>query len=92
MISLFENAVKHSDIKTNPNGYIKVEAIVENSFIFTIINSCDSSELNDNGTGMKNIIQQLDLTYGENYTFDAAVKDKQYKLKLSIDSSNLSFV
>ena len=89
LITLFENAIKHSDIKINPQGYIKVDILIEDFLVFKIKNSCLNNEINNSGTGIKNITQQLNIAYGENYTLDYSLKDQEYILELTINTNNL---
>ena len=90
LISFFENAIKHSDLKFKEDGYIKVEAIMDEDFEFSILNTTQLTGINKEGIGIKNIIAQLKLAYGEEYSLDTSLEGGLYSLKLIIRSTQLN--
>ncbi|MEM6319562.1 MAG: histidine kinase [Bacteroidota bacterium] len=83
LTSLVENAVKHSDINTNPNGHLHVQVSIASSMITAIIaNSFTQKNALREGQGLQLIRKQLSLTYGAAYQLTTAVSANIYRCQL----------
>jgi len=89
LISLLENAIKHGDIKTNPNGFIHIIISSDQQFSFEIENSKANTSEMKQGLGLQNIEEQLRLVYGEDYEFVINNNDDSYKAYLSINTQKM---
>ena len=89
IVNFVENACKHSDTVSNPNGFIKISIAVDESdnCVFEIINSAKEKNSIDGkyqGVGLQNIKKRLELQYGENYEFLEEKVEAIYRMQLSI--------
>ncbi|NVK22807.1 MAG: sensor histidine kinase [Kangiellaceae bacterium] len=92
LLTLVENACKHSSGEEINQATVNIELIVqENQLRFTVINSkpknlyqeANSSSKRE-GIGLSNMTRQLDLIYGDNYTLDVTDSPESYQTRLSI--------
>lgn len=89
IVNLVENAFKHSNAISNPNGFIHINIKVdeEDQCLCEISNSV-KKKVNSNspyqGVGLENVKKRLDLQYDDSYVIDANREDEQYHLKLKI--------
>lgn len=87
---IIENCFIYSDIESNKNGYIRIGLHLEkNKLTLTTENTtCDkkvSQEKKISGIGLSNVIQRLNLYYGEaNYKLVIDEQIALYKLQLTI--------
>lgn len=89
LVNFVENACKHSDTISNPNGYLKIhlsvdefdncQFIIENTF-----KQKNSITSKYQGVGLANIKKRLGLQYGEEYTFSERKEGMIYHLNLKI--------
>ncbi len=89
IVNFVENACKHSDAVSNPNGFIKINLSVDelDICVFEITNSVkqkNSMEAKYQGVGLQNIKQRLALQYGQNYEFLEEKNDNIYQMRLVI--------
>ncbi|MEP4534486.1 MAG: sensor histidine kinase [Cyclobacteriaceae bacterium] len=88
LIPFVENAFKHGDLESNPEGFIDVKlAINDQALNFTVTNSISQiTHTKDKvgGIGIDNVKRRLDLTYGNGYAFDQKSTDELYQISLSI--------
>ena len=91
LINLLENAFKHSDALSNPEGFIHVKAEVENEQLqFHISNSMKQQmvESGPNGVGQPNIEKQIELIYADQYSLHTEVGQNVYHLDLCLPIDN----
>jgi len=91
LLTLFENALKHSAIGEDAHGFIKLFCNIERSELyFEIINSVGkdrihAAESNYHGLGNEAIIHILEKFYPDQYEFYSGPKEHdQYKIALTI--------
>ena len=89
LVNLVENACKHSDTISNPNGFIKINILVDeqNNCQFNIENTFkqkNSITSKYQGVGLTNIKKRLVLQYGETYAFSERKEGQIYHLNLKI--------
>ncbi|MEM6321845.1 MAG: sensor histidine kinase [Bacteroidota bacterium] len=89
LVNFVENACKHSDTISNPNGFIKINLSVGESdnCQFKIVNTFkekNSITSKYEGVGLTNIKKRLALQYGEDYSFSERKEGSVYTLKLEI--------
>ncbi len=88
LLNLLENAFKHSDALLNEDGFIKVNANVDEEDIlhFQISNSVKKShsKKNQSGIGQNNIRKQLDLIYKDKYDLKTELSEGVFNLNLEI--------
>lgn len=89
IVNFVENACKHSDVISNPKGFIKVSISVTPSdkCLFAISNTFKKKLINDSkygGIGLKNVKKRLELQYNKNYSLTEEMLSGNYHLKLQI--------
>lgn len=89
LVNFVENACKHSDTVSNPNGFIKIKILVDehNNCQFTITNTFkqkNSITSKYQGVGLANIKKRLVLQYDDTYTFSERKEGPVYHLNLKI--------
>ncbi|MEM6699048.1 MAG: GHKL domain-containing protein, partial [Bacteroidota bacterium] len=89
IVNFVENACKHSDVVSNPKGFIKVRISVEefDNCSLEIANTFKEKTGGNSkyhGVGLNNIKKRLELQYGENYSMKASKSEGVYHLKVSI--------
>ncbi len=91
LIPLVENALKHNDLDTNSEGFIRINTkigrrrvhfITENTFAY------DHGEKDEvGGVGLENMKQRLDLNYPNNYEFTTSEENGIFKAQLHLPLS-----
>ncbi|MEM6723015.1 MAG: histidine kinase [Bacteroidota bacterium] len=91
LVNLVENACKHSDAVSNPNGYIHVEltAHPDQTCTARIANSMKKAlrpadQYKYGGVGLENVTKRLDLQYGSAYQMIKEVNNNHFELILQI--------
>jgi len=87
LINFVENAFKHSDIETNPNGWIQLSCVVneKETLQFTIENSKREIPVkNGEGFGLKGTEQLLALNYPEKHKLQMETNENTFKIDLVI--------
>ena len=92
LLTLVENACKHSSGEEINQATVNIELIVQQQQLhFTVINSKPKrlhQESNNSATregiGLSNMTRQLDLIYNDNYTLDIVDSQHNYQAHLSI--------
>ena len=91
LVSLVENAFKHSDALHNNQGFIHLGIWVDesNKLIFNLKNSLKSKDMavfSEGGIGNKNIIRQLELTYQNKYSFESLTEKNEFHQTLILQT------
>ena len=90
LTTLVENAIKHSDVRTNEKGRIHISMSVEaESLDFKIVNSF-SEQPSSSGKGNDLIREKLQLLYQENFSLNQKIEDGEYHSHLIINGLNSS--
>ncbi len=90
LVNLVENACKHSNAVSNPEGFIKVDVNIndQDECICEIANSVKpKSNLVQGevgGVGLQNVMQRLELQYGDRYSFEKIEENNVYRLILKL--------
>jgi len=91
LLSLVENAFKHGASDDTGAPVIDIDLRVnEQSFIFNISNTVAKQDNNieqlpGGRIGLNNLRKQLDLIYGDAYTFDVVRRNTSFEVSLTID-------
>lgn len=86
-----ENCFNHSDITTNPEGFVQICLTVKDGILrFETRNSVSKShslrsDSPQSGVGMVNVRQRLDLYYSEQYSLSKDENEDEYHLLLTIN-------
>ena len=84
--SFLENAFKHG-VSYQNTSFINIEfSCTDQNLTFEIINSNPKSEKEEesSGIGIENARKRLDLIYGDQYSLEIVVNDKEHYVRLSI--------
>lgn len=88
IVNFVENACKHSDVISNPAGFIKVEIEVDQEDLcrMHISNSIKQRQLDKSygGVGLENMMKRLELQYGTDFSLQQERKDQIYEVNLLI--------
>ena len=89
IVNLVENACKHSDAVSNPEGFIDVKVSVNGSdeCLCEISNSVKvktAANTKYGGVGLDNVIQRLELQYEDQYSMEKVEEDRKYYLKVKM--------
>lgn len=88
LITLVENAVKHSNIEENENAWISIELKTnEKQLSFKVKNSLSENEdtvKTKGGVGLQNIKRQLEVTYPNTHELNTLKTNKMYLAELTI--------
>ena len=89
LVNLVENACKHSDAVSNPDGFIKVVLAVNanDHCTFEVVNTVKASsgmEKKFGGVGQENVMKRLSLQYGADYKMHKEEQNGVYSLKLAL--------
>ncbi len=88
IVNLVENACKHSDAISNPNGFImvKVKVDAQDQCHCEVSNTVKTAKTNAKygGVGHVNVVKRLDLQYGEQYKLITKNEEGVYSLKVSM--------
>lgn len=88
LISVVENAFKHSNMYNTSEAWVRFELVVnDNILYFSSMNSktSDKQSIISNNIGSQNLIKQLQYIYPKTHTIDIADTEKEYHLKLTIE-------
>ena len=87
---IVENSFKYSRLDASTNGYVHISITQKGkSFCFVAENSVMSNAVANGaekqpGIGQKNVLQRLNLHYGDNYTFDIEKDTNKYKVTIKL--------
>ena len=84
LMTLLENAIKHSDIMYNEEGLLHVNISIEEEFVVEIVNTIGESSNTNTGMGLQNVLAQLDLAYGTGFQFRHGPSEDVYICQLNI--------
>ena len=85
-----ENCFTHSDLATNPEGFVNITLKVEKGvLIFIAENSMPKArvahnEQKGNSVGIDNVVQRLNLYYPEDYDLALGEENQRYKVNLRL--------
>ena len=86
LIPIVENAFKHSDIETNPEGFIRIDLeVIQNNLYFRTLNSTDKRNQQKDqtgGVGLPNIKKRLQLRYGGRHQLLINEEENTFEVKL----------
>ena len=87
-ISLIENAFKHG-VSSSRDSHIDIALITDEQLLtFTCENTNfpkDDADRSGSGIGIENTRRRLDLIYKDRYTWNQALEDNIYKVKVTIE-------
>lgn len=88
LLPFVENALKHSDLGTNPNAFLHILLRNEVSrLVFLVENSFDPDNQQKDeqgGVGLENIRQRLELQYMGRHTFETETTAGRFKVRLEL--------
>lgn len=89
LINFIENSFKHSDLETNPQGWIKISLEVENNELSFKTENTFREEVkqvggNHTGIGLRNSFKLLEANYPGKHKVDITKEDQVYQLNLKI--------
>ncbi|MEO0640349.1 MAG: sensor histidine kinase, partial [Bacteroidota bacterium] len=94
LINFLENSFKHGDLNENPQGWIKVSTVVNESDVmhFSLSNSVSpyqsDSQTTDTGIGLSNARRQLELHYPKKHQLQIHADDGVFSVELEVDLSD----
>lgn len=89
LMTLLENAIKHGNLTHNETGYVNINISLDHDIDVEIENSKDKISFNENGSGLNNIIEQLELVYGNEFSLTTKLTEDRYTSKLIISSKKI---
>lgn len=94
LVTLFENALKHSGVGLHPEASIRVKITKENDVFTAYIGNTVFEELNSNNTfysgmGLNAVREMLELEYGSNHNLVLHKSPGNFEATLSIKDSPL---
>lgn len=89
LINFIENCFKHSDLESNPQGWIKISMEVENNeFNFrtenTVREEIEETSMEHKGIGLTNSLKLLEANYPEKHKVEITKENNVYKLDLKM--------
>ena len=87
LLTFFENAFKHSDVDSNPDGKVEISLrIDESNTLKLIIRNTKGQDVNSvgRGIGLENVRKRLALLYPEKYALDVKDQDSWYEVNLTL--------
>ncbi len=88
LLPLIENALKHSDLETNPNAFLEIDIQADSQYLHCAItntfNPEDQQKDEVGGVGLENIRQRLNLNRAGQYTLHTEAKDRVFKALLTM--------
>lgn len=90
LINFVENCFKHSDLDTNPEGWIKIHMEVENNkLIFrtenTMKKEVEKVLFDRKGIGLTNSLKLLEANYPEKHTIKIKGEENRYQVKVTLN-------
>lgn len=89
LLPLVENALKHSDLEENPNGFVRILLRNEpGNLFFAVENSFDAENAQKDrvgGVGLENIRQRLELHYRGRHQFETESKTGRFRAELKLE-------
>lgn len=90
LLPLVENALKHSDLDSNPKGFLNILLRSEPGQIprFKVENTFDPNNQQKDavgGVGLENFTMRLQLKYGNRYSFIVGAHDGVYTAELVLE-------
>ena len=85
-----ENCFTHSDLATNPQGYVRISMEVKEGLLqFGAENSVSKAHVShevkkENSIGVDNVVQRLNLYYPDDYVLKINNEGQIYKVNLSL--------
>ena len=92
LLSIVENAFKHSSVDTLRIPKISIQVAQEDTMLYFKVENTKSNltkNKTNNGIGISNIKQQLNLLYPE-YTYEIIEKEDTYCVNLTINTANVN--
>ncbi len=89
LLTLVENAFKHSNIQNSIDGFVNMHVSIGDVFETKIWNSFEGS-ISNRESGLSLIRQQLTNRYGQSYSFEVNEMGKQFVCTLRIFSSKIN--
>ncbi|MEO9871789.1 sensor histidine kinase [Ekhidna sp.] len=88
LINFIENCFKHSDLESNPQGWIKISLEVENNELNfrteNTIKEVQKTQLDHKGIGLTNSLKLLEANYPGKHEIDIISEDHVYQLNLKM--------
>ena len=89
LINFIENCFKHSDLESNPQGWIKISLEVEDHELnfraeYTIEIKIEELPTDRKGIGLTNSLKLLQANYPEKHKVEISEEDQVYQLDLTI--------
>lgn len=88
LLPFVENALKHSDLETNPNGFLRIKLRNEpDKLLFEIANSFNTENKQKDeqgGVGLENISQRLELQYRGRHRFETKITENRFEVVLEL--------
>jgi two-component system, LytTR family, sensor kinase len=92
LLPLVENALKHSDLETNPEAFLNIDIQSEHHVLrCTVENTFNPDNLQKDevgGVGLDNIRQRIKLNHAGHYALHTEIKDKIFKAILTMKITN----
>lgn len=89
LLPLVENALKHSDLETNPIAFVRILLRSEPTrLLFSVENSFDPDNTQKDavgGVGLENIRRRLEMHYRGGHQFEVETKDRNFIATLRLD-------
>jgi sensor histidine kinase YesM len=83
LLTLVENAIKHSDVFENPEGFVNLNInIAESEVEFSLSNSFEKKANRSQGIGLSTVRLQLQLHFGDNFRLTTRDHNAVYHLTL----------
>lgn len=89
LINFIENCFKHSDLETNPQGWIKISLEVDKGQLYfrtenTFKQEIEEASIDYMGIGLTNSLKLLEANYSGRHEVDITKKNKVYQLHLKL--------
>ncbi len=94
LLPFVENALKHSDLETNPDGFLRILLRIDSKhLLFLVENSFDPDNQQKDeqgGVGLENIRQRLELHHRGRHLFETKAKSHTYSAKLTLSNDQMT--
>ena len=87
LLTLVENAFKHSDVSTNPDGFIRIAISSSDEIVQVNIENSVDPKRKSNGIGLKNIENQLSILFGEQCKYAIESGNDVYRVNLKFNGT-----